>query len=111
MTKRQKGAVVKEPVQVYLAEPDLGMLNLVAGHTGWTKAEVLRRGVRSIAAETLGDESPALRFLASAEKLDLAGDIDAALHHDAYLAAGEIESWAGPAPDKAHRPTRPKRRA
>ena len=56
-------ASVREPVQVYLAADDRDLLNRLAEETGLSKAEVLRRGVRSFAREQRGG-SPMLRFVA-----------------------------------------------
>jgi hypothetical protein len=55
-------ASVREPVQVYLAPDDRDLLNRLAAETGLTKAEILRRGMRSFAREQ-GDASPMLRFI------------------------------------------------
>ena len=56
-------ASVREPVQVYLAPDDRDLLNRLAAETGLTKAEILRRGMRSFAREQ-GGASPMLRFVA-----------------------------------------------
>jgi len=53
---------VREPVQVYLAPDDRDLLNRLATETGLTKAEILRRGMRSFAREQ-GGASPMLRFV------------------------------------------------
>ena len=65
MPKRapRPAAAVREPVQVYLAADDRDLLNRLAEETGLTKAEILRRGVRSFAREQTGT-SPMLRFVA-----------------------------------------------
>ena len=42
--------MVREPVQVYLAGPDRLLLDRVAEKSGLSRAEVLRRGVRRMAA-------------------------------------------------------------
>ena len=49
-------------MQVYLAPDDSELLNRLAAEAGLSKAEVLRRGVRSFAREQT-DGSPMLRFL------------------------------------------------
>ena len=56
-------ASVREPVQVYLAPDDRDLLKRLAAETGLTKAEILRRGMRSFAREQ-GGASPMLRFIA-----------------------------------------------
>ncbi|MGH7499784.1 MAG: ribbon-helix-helix protein, CopG family [Gemmatimonadales bacterium] len=56
---------VREPVQVYLAPDDRKLLDGLARSTGLSRAEILRRGIRSFAAATRGDgaRSPMLAFL------------------------------------------------
>jgi hypothetical protein len=80
---------VREPVQVYLAADDRDLLNRLTVETGLSKAEILRRGVRSFAKEKQ-NASPMLQFLESL------GDIEApegtAVDHDAVLA----ESYLSP---------------
>ncbi len=80
---------VREPVQVYLAADDRDLLNRLAAETGLSKAEILRRGVRSFAKEQQS-ASPMLQFLESL------GEIEApdgtAVDHDAVLA----ESYLSP---------------
>jgi hypothetical protein len=74
---------VREPVQVYLAADDRDLLNRLVEETGLTKAEILRRGVRSYARER-GDVSPMLRFIG---ELGSEGwPAAAAVDHDAILA-------------------------
>ena len=78
-----RSRVVREPVQVYLAPDDSDLLSRLTSETGLSKAEVLRRGVRSYAREQ-GGESPMLRFLTES---NAAGWPDAAaVDHDALLA-------------------------
>jgi hypothetical protein len=68
---------------VYLAPDDRDLLNRLAEETGLSKAEILRRGVRSFAREQ-GGASPMLRFIA---ELGEEGWTDAvAADHDAVLA-------------------------
>ncbi|MBA3318856.1 MAG: hypothetical protein H0T50_12315 [Gemmatimonadales bacterium] len=57
--------VVREPVQVYLAPDDRKLLDSLASTTGLSRAEILRRGIRSFAAAARGDgaRSPMLAFL------------------------------------------------
>lgn len=78
---------VREPAQVYLATDDRDLLARLTQVTGLSKAEVLRRGLRSFAREQ-GGESPMLRFLEASAGGEwpsaLAGDHDAALT-EAYL--------------------------
>jgi hypothetical protein len=83
MPKRApRPAAVREPVQVYLAPDDRDLLNRLAEETGLSKAEILRRGVRSFAREQRG-ASPMLRFIAESSGEGwpdaIAADHDAAL--------------------------------
>ena len=85
MPKRnpRRPASVREPVQVYLAADDRDLLNRLAEETGLSKAEILRRGVRSFAREQRG-ESPMLRFVS---QITAEGWPDAAaVDHDTVLA-------------------------
>ena len=95
MTKRQPPKVVREPVQVYLDEPDRSTLERAALASGLPRAEVLRRGLRRFAAELLADESPALAFLDSAAGVTPSdAPPDVAIRHDEYLADWEVASWS-----------------
>ncbi len=74
---------IREPVQVYLAPDDSALLNRLVQDSGLSKAEVLRRGIRSYAADQ-GGPSPMLRFL---DETAGEGWPDAvAADHDAVLA-------------------------
>lgn len=80
---------VREPVQVYLAVDDRDLLNRLVAETGLSKAEILRRGVRSFAKEQQS-ASPMLQFI------ETLGEIEApegtAVDHDTALA----ESYRSP---------------
>ena len=78
---------VREPVQVYLAGPDRALLDRVAKKAGVSRAEVLRRGVRRMAAEVLSDENPMLSFIADMASAKSSSRVpsDAAERHDVYL--------------------------
>ena len=58
---RSSTSGVREPVQVYLAPDDRDLLTRLAEETGLSKAEILRRGVRSFARER-GVASPMLKL-------------------------------------------------
>ena len=75
---------VREPVQVYLAADDSALLNRLAAESGLSKAEILRRGVRSYAREQVGGASPMLRYLA--ETTPGAWPSGVAAEHDTVLA-------------------------
>jgi hypothetical protein len=74
----------KEPVQVYLVGDDLDLLARLAAETGLSKAEILRRGVRSFAREQEAP-SPMLRFLEESAAEPAEGPPIAA-RHDEILA-------------------------
>lgn len=82
--------MVREPVQVYLAPDDSDLLNRLAKETSLSKAEILRRGIRSFAAEQ-GGPSPMLRFLS--ESTSEGWPVAVAAEHDKVLA----ESYHPPA--------------
>ena len=83
MPKPPPPRTIREPVQVYLAPDDSALLHRLTQETGLSKAEVLRRGLRSFARDQ-GATSPMLQFVES-------GDAQgwpraAAVNHDAVLA-------------------------
>ncbi len=92
-------------MQVYLAADDSALLASLSGDSGLSKAEVLRRGLRSY-ARSQGGQGPMLRLLDTGSTADWVGplgpDLDAAL----------AESYRGspkPAPRLSAKPT-PKRK-
>ena len=74
---------VREPVQVYLEADDSALLARLAGETGLSKAEILRRGLRGFAAGH-GGGSPMLRFVAEGDASGWRAGV--ADHHDEVLA-------------------------
>jgi hypothetical protein len=76
-------ASVREPVQVYLAPDDRDLLNRLVAETGLTKAEILRRGMRSFAREQSGT-SPMLRFISESAQGEWPDDVSE--KHDEILA-------------------------
>jgi hypothetical protein len=74
---------VKEPVQVYLAADDRDLLARLVEETGLSKAEILRRGVRSFAREHRV-ASPMLRFAKDTDSKGWRRDV--AKPHDHVLA-------------------------
>ena len=97
MTKRYQNAgssrtrLVREPVQVYLDAEDRALLEQVARSTGLARAEVLRRGLRSLAAATLagGNEAEPLGYLIGVLGSGKTVPTDLADAHDRYLAQGD----------------------
>ncbi len=77
---------VREPVQVYLDGPDLYLLDDLVVATGLTKAELLRRGLRRLSDEALGDRAAGWsldRLIGAADGPTPSPDL--AANHDEYL--------------------------
>ena len=101
--------VVKEPVQVYLDRGDRAILDRVSAEAGLSRAEVLRRGLRSFAAQErrIGPVEQFMRKLAASEwPADTPSDLG--LNHDKYLCEIYMDTHEPPAPK---RPRRTRRRA
>jgi hypothetical protein len=81
---RKKPRAVREPVQVYLDARDRAMLEALVSSTGLPRAELIRRGLRKLAAQDLTDRPPgwSLDVLTGALR---DGPTDLSLHHDEYL--------------------------
>jgi len=90
-TQRPRGSsspkVVKEPVQVYLDRDDRAILDRASAAAGLSRAEVLRRGLRSFAAQQQGI-GPMERFMRELAASEWPADTptDLGLNHDKYLA-------------------------
>lgn len=86
MPKRDRPSTssVRAPVQVYLAADDRALLARLVEETGLSKAEILRRGVRSFAREQRVT-SPMLRFVAESATEDWPAEV--ARNHDDVLAS------------------------
>lgn len=78
---------VREPVQVYLDQMDRDLLERLAKAEGVSRAELLRRGLRRLAAETLQDRPPgwSLEHLIGCLRDDPSIPTDLAERHDYYL--------------------------
>ncbi len=87
MPKRNRVSQVREPVQVYLDPSDSALLLEVARRTGLPKAEILRRGLRSVAEHLLAERAPgwSMDRLVGALGDDPALPRDLASRHDEYL--------------------------
>lgn len=87
MSKRNPVSRVREPVQVYLDPSDSALLLEVARRTGLPKAEILRRGLRSVADHLLAEGAPgwSMDRLVGALGDDPALPRDLASRHDEYL--------------------------
>lgn len=82
---------VREPVQVYLDPDDRALLQEIAERTSLPQAEVLRRGLRRLAAD-LTDNPPgsSLDGLIGALGIDATIPADLAARHDDYLYPPEM---------------------
>lgn len=87
---------IREPVQVYLDQPDRALLETIAARTALPRSEVLRVALRRMAAELPDAERPGASLGALVGALDGARGVphDLAARHDEYLyapvpAAGE----------------------
>ncbi len=95
MPKRTKRpAKVREPLQVYLDPDERGLLDRLARETGLSRAEILRRGLKSFATEH-GGRSPMLEFLDSMAGVEYPPDM--AERHDDYLAESYLDNHDKPA--------------
>lgn len=63
MSRKGRPARVKEPIQVYLAPEDRALLDGAARVSGLSRAEVLRRGIRAVSGELMGDQHPMIKFM------------------------------------------------
>lgn len=100
--------VVKEPVQVYLDRGDRAILDRVSAAAGLSRAEVLRRGLRSYAAQQqgIGPVEQFMRKLAASEwPADTPTDLG--LNHDKYLAEIYADTHESGAPRPRTRRSRP----
>ncbi len=81
MSRKRKS--VREPIQVYLTPDERSLLDTAALTAGLSRAEVLRRGLRSFVAREQSGSSPMLGFARSLVGHDLPSDL--AQRHDYYL--------------------------
>lgn len=82
--KSRRAAAVREPIQVYLTADERLELDRLANNEGISRAEVLRRGIRSYALESAGGDSPVLDLITELKGGDWPADV--AANHDDYLA-------------------------
>jgi hypothetical protein len=84
MAKRRPDQSVREPIQVYLATEERAELDRLASLHRISRAEVLRRGIRSFAVESAAGQSPVFDLMAELGGRDWPPDV--AADHDAHLA-------------------------
>ena len=80
---------VREPIQVYLTADERALLDRAARDTGYSRAEILRRGLRSFVAHESSGASPMLSFLDSIDGKHLPADL--AERHDDHLAEAYLD--------------------
>ncbi len=80
---------VREPIQVYLTADERALLNQAAQDTGYSRAEILRRGLRSFLAHEASEAGPMLSFLDSVAGKDLPADLSE--RHDEHLAEAYLD--------------------
>ena len=88
--KPKHARAVREPLQVYLDRDDRALLDRLAQETGLSRAEILRRGLRSYAVERRPIRSPMLEFLDSIAGPDWPPDIGE--RHDDYLEEAYLDN-------------------
>lgn len=89
MKRKPSPSQIREPVQVYLDQPDRALLETVAARTALPRSEVLRVALRRMAAELPDAERPGASLGTLVGALDQAIDVprDLAARHDEYLYA------------------------
>jgi len=92
--KSERARAVREPIQVYLTAEERTELDRLAVEEGISRAEVLRRGIRSYALESAGGDSPVLNLITEMKGSDWPPDV--ATNHDNHLA----ESYRERGPDE-----------
>jgi len=75
---------LSEPLQIYITADERRMLDTLAAETGLSRAEILRRGLRTFAAERAGGGGPMQELLLSLREASWPADI--ATHHNEHLA-------------------------
>jgi hypothetical protein len=83
--KKSRSLKVREPIQIYIDADERRLLDQLADATGLSRAEILRQGLRSFAAEQAGTDGPMESFMKSLHKKPFPADI--AERHDDHLAA------------------------
>lgn len=84
MPRKRSTDKVREPIQVYLTADERTELDRLASEEGISRAEVLRRGIRSYALECAAGDSPVLSLIDELRGGDWPSDV--ATNHDAHLA-------------------------
>ncbi len=87
MAREKKPSRVREPVQVYLDPQDRELLDRMAERSGVSRAELMRRGLRKLAADILTERPPgwSLDVLIGCLGDDPTLPRDLSTRHDEYL--------------------------
>ena len=95
MTKKKspRAASVREPIQVYLTGEERSELDRLAAQEGISRAEVLRRGIRSYALESAAGDGPVLNLITELKGDDWPSNL--ASDHDKHLGEAYRERDAG----------------
>ena len=75
---------VSEPLQIYISPDERHLLDSLSSETGLSRAEILRRGLKSYAAEQAGEDGPMQALVVSLRTARWTPDIATA--HDDHLA-------------------------
>lgn len=81
---RKPASGVREPLQIYMTVDERRLLDTLSADLGLSRAEVLRRALRSYAAEQAGEGGPMQALLFSLRHARWTPDI--AVAHDEQLA-------------------------
>jgi hypothetical protein len=86
--RRQDPDRVREPVQVYLDRQDRALLEQLVESTGLPRTELIRRGLRALAADKLVAQAPGRSMEELIGAFGDAPDVptDLSERHDAHLA-------------------------
>jgi len=89
MTRRRSAPKVREPIQIYMDADERRLLDNLAADTNLSRAEILRRGLRSFAAEQGGEHGPMHSLLLSWRGRDWPAGV--ASDHDDHLAKAYLD--------------------
>lgn len=84
---------LSEPLQIYITADERRMLDTLSAETGLSRAEILRRGLRTFAAQRAGDSGPMHELLLSLRDAKWPADI--ATEHDQHLTDAYIDGHSG----------------
>lgn len=94
MSVKRPSPRVREPLQIYITSDERRLLDRMAKETGLSRAEVLRRGLRSFAREQPAASSPMLEFMRDMRGSDWPADIGR--NHDRYLEDAQLDTHDTP---------------